>query len=234
RLAVDDGFSTIVVTPHQLGNSAGNRGDTIRRKTAQVQQFLQQHDVALRILPGADVRIEPDLVEKLQNGDVLTLADRRRHVLLELPHDVYLPLDGLLSQLASAGITCILSHPERNLGILAQPQVLAPLVDAGCLLQVTAGALIGTFGPRIEKFATWMVQKRLVHFVATDAHSSRSRRPLLRRAFDRVAQLISKETAVDLCCRNPASVVAGSAVLPLRTCPRKTGVSGWFRWNKAG
>ena len=234
RLAVADGISTIVATPHQLGCHAGNSGDAIRRKAGQVQQFLQQHDVSLRILPGADVRIEPDLVGKLRDGEVLTLADKRRHVLLELPHEVYLPLEGLLSKLDAAGIKGILSHPERNLGILGQPGVLPPLVDAGCLLQITSGALIGTFGPQVAKFATTLVQKRLVHFVATDAHGSRSRRPLLRRAFHRVAELIGEEAAVDLCCRNPASAAAGTDVVSLRPSPRKIGLGSWFPWSKAG
>jgi len=234
RMAVADGISTIVATPHQLGNCAGNGGDAIRQKVADVQQFLQQHHVPLRVLPGADVRIEPDLIPKLRSGEVLTLADRRRYVLLELPHEVYLPLDGLLSKLAAAGIRGILTHPERNLGILGQPRVLEPLVTAGCLLQITAGALTGTFGPQIEKFATSLVQKRLVHFVATDAHGCRTRRPLLRRAFDRVAQLLGHEAAVDLCCRNPALAVEGRDVASLPLRPRQTGLSSWFRWNKAG
>lgn len=242
RLAVADGISTIVATPHQLGNCAGNSGDAIRQKVVEVQQFLQQHHVPLRVLPGADVRIEPDLVSKLRNGEVLTIADRRRHVLLELPHEVYFPLDGLLSKLAAAGILGILTHPERNLGILGQPRVLQPLVDAGCLMQITAGALLGTFGPQIEKFATSLVQKRLVHFVATDAHGCRTRRPLLRRAFDRVAKLVGHEVALDLCCRNPASVIEGRDVASLSPSSRRTGfasgfgsgLSGWFRWNKAG
>ena len=234
RMAVADGISTIVATPHQLGNCAGTSGDAIRRKVVDVQQLLEQHRVPLRVLPGADVRIEPDLVAKLRDGEVLTLADKRRHVLLELPHEVYFPMDGLLSKLSAAGIRGILTHPERNLGILGQPRVLPPLVEAGCLLQVTAGALTGTFGSQIEKFATSLVQKRLVHFVATDAHGCRTRRPLLRRAFDRVTQLIGREAALDLCCRNPISVIKGHDIAPPSPSSGQTGLSSWFRWNKAG
>ncbi len=81
------------------------------------------------MLPGADVRIEPDLVRKIRSGEVLTLGDRRRHVLLELPHDVYLPLDRVLGELKAAGLIGVLSHPERNRGILNQPGVLRPLVE---------------------------------------------------------------------------------------------------------
>ncbi len=233
EIAVADGISTVVATPHQLGSFGQNRGEAIRGKVDQLQKFLDRHGVSLRVVPGADVRIEADMVRKIQQGEVLTLGDRRRHVLLELPHEVYLALDRFLPALRAAGLVGILSHPERNMGILGQPHVVSELVDAGCLMQVTAGSLFGAFGPQIEQFAQLLVRQRLVHFVATDAHGSRSRRPLLRRAFDCVVQLVGYETAVDVCCRNPAAVVAGGHVAsPSR---KVSGPHlGWFPWKKAG
>lgn len=233
RLAVDDGISTIVATPHQLGVYGRNRGDAIRAQTERLQRFLDRQGVALRVLPGADVRIEPGMIPKLQSGEVLTLADRRRHVLLELPHEFYFPLQGLLADLNVAGMVGILSHPERNLGILARRHLLPPLVEAGCLLQVTAGSLVGTFGPQVRKLARWMIRQRLVHCVSTDAHGAKSRRPLLRRGFDCVARLAGEQMAVDLCCRNPALVVAGKTVMPPRGKPAQPGPAGWFRRRKA-
>ena len=233
EIAVADGISTVVTTPHQLGAFGCNRGNMIRERVEQLQQFLDEREIPLRVVPGGDVRIEPDLVHRIQQGDVLTLADQHRHVLLELPHELYLPLDRLLSSLRTAGMVGILSHPERNMGILGQPRRVESLVDAGCLMQVTAGALMGTFGSQVEKLARSLVRHGLVHFIATDAHGAKARRPLLRRAFDCVVQLAGYETAVELCCRNPAAVVAGEEV----TSDRKLGNlkrSGWFHWSRAG
>jgi protein-tyrosine phosphatase len=216
RLAVDDGTSTVIATPHQLGNYGGNHGDAIRQLVADVQQRLDGAQIPLTVLPGADVRIEPEMVEKLVRGDVLTLGDHRRHVLLELPHELYLPLEPVLEQLSRRKMVGILSHPERNQGILRQPDVLAPLVEAGCLLQITAGSLCGTFGPECQQFCERLLAEGMVHFVATDAHGPRSRRPLLRRAFERVVELLGEPTAIDLCSRNPGCVAAGQPVTPGR------------------
>jgi protein-tyrosine phosphatase len=190
--------------------------------------------VALRVLPGADVRVQADLIPKIHSGKVVTLADQRRHVLLELPHELYLPLDRLLSDLDAAGMTGILSHPERNRGILAQPRLLPPLVDAGCLLQVTAGSLLGAFGSQVQSFARWLVTQGLAHFVATDAHGSKSRRPLMRGAFDRVADLAGLRVADQLCRHNPARVVAGQRIAQGRRKPARAGLAHWLRWGKAG
>lgn len=229
ELAVAEGISTVVATPHQLGNYGRNRGATIRAGTAELQELLCRRGIALTVLPGADVRVEPDLIAKIRSGDVLTLADRGRYVLLELPHEVYLPLDRLLSALDAAGLVGILSHPERNQGILARRAVLDPLVDAGCLLQVTAGSLVGTFGPHVKAFTEWLLGQGLVHFIATDAHGAKSRRPLMRRAFDRAAELAGDRAAREMCCENPAAVVNDKHVLRGGRKPRGLGLGGWFR-----
>lgn len=251
RLAVAEGIRTIIATPHQLGNHARNRGETIRAKVDEFNELLGAQGVPLDVLPGADVRIEPDLVSRVRSGDVLSLADQRTYVLLELPHEVYLPLDRLLGELQAAGMVGILSHPERNQGILGQPRVLEDLLARGCLMQITAGSLAGTFGTQSQAMAERMVVQGIVHFVATDAHGVKSRRPLMQRAFRRVAQLAGVETANRVCSVNPACVVANRRLAsPGRRPasgsrkpaggPRKPAQGGWraalgglFGWRKA-
>jgi protein-tyrosine phosphatase len=212
RTAIADGTAAIIATPHQLGSFGQNRGDDIRRRVGELQQQLDAADMPLKVLPGADVRIEPGMVEAVLRGEVLSLGDHRRHVLLELPHELYLPLEPVLDELSRRKMVGVLSHPERNQGILRQRNLLGSLVDAGCLLQVTAGSICGTFGPQCRQFSEWLLAEGLVHFVATDAHGPRSRRPLMRRAFERVVELTDAATALDLCRRNPANVAAGQSV----------------------
>jgi len=220
RIAVDQGTTTIIATPHQLGNFGRNTGDDIRRRVSELQKWLSDAGIPLSVLPGADVRIEDGLVARLVSRDVLTLGDYGRHVLLELPHEIYLPFESLLEDLARRNIVGILSHPERNHGILRRREVLQPLVEAGCLMQVTGGSLSGMFGPASQELAEWMLNQGFVHFVATDAHGTSSRRPLMRRAFDRVCELADEETAIELCGLNPGLVAEGRAVKPgRRTVP---------------
>jgi protein-tyrosine phosphatase len=226
--AVADGIATIIATPHQLGNHSQNSGQMIREAAVEFQRLLDQRHVPLQILPGADVRIEPDLLRRIRIGDVVTSADRRRHVLLELPHDVYVPLDRLLEELRAAGIVGILSHPERNRGLLRQPDVLHHLVERGCLLQVTAGSLTGAFGSQVQKFADSLVEQGLVHFVATDAHGVKSRPPLLGPAFARVVDLAGDTVAIELFCLNPKAVATGGTIPRRRQKIRRPAWIGRF------
>jgi protein-tyrosine phosphatase len=233
RTAAGDGIAAVIATPHQLGNYGHNRAETIHQLVAELQAVLDRCEIPLCVLPGADVRIEPEMIRKVLAGEVLTLGGRSRYLLLELPHELYVPLDGLLRELEQARLVGILSHPERNLGILGRQQLADSLVDAGCLMQVTAGSLIGTFGPQIQAAAERMLTRGLVHFLATDAHSPRSRRPLMRRAFDRAVELVGLDAARDLCCRNPARVVTDQQVPMGRRQVERTGLARWFSSRRA-
>lgn len=220
RLATSDGIQAIVVTPHQLGPFAHTRGETIRAQAEAFARALNEERVALRILPGAELRIEPgfaasELVARLKGGELLTLADQRRHVLVDLPEQAYVGLDDLLAELTAAGMVAILAHPERNREILARPERLHPLVAAGCLLQVTAGSLLGEFGADVQQLADRLIRQGIVQLVASDAHHIHFRRPVLAAAFDHVAQHAGVEAARVLFHLNPASIVAGRPVVSI-------------------
>lgn len=216
RLAVADGTSTIVATPHQAGSFSQNRGPDIRLLATELQQRLDAAAIPLRVLPGGEIRIETGLADGLAREELLTLGDHRHHVLIELPFEIYLPLDSILEELAHQKLTAILAHPERNDGLCRRPELLAPLVDAGCLTQLTAGSLCGTFGPESKELAEWLLEMGLVHIVSSDGHGPRARRPLLRRAHERVEALVDRQTADDLCGHNPARVASGQSVRPGR------------------
>jgi protein-tyrosine phosphatase len=233
RLAIDNGISTIVATPHQLGNFGHNRGDDIRRCVVKLQQRLDEAKLALKVLCGGEARIEPGLTHRILSGEVLTLGNHGRHVLIELPHELYLPLEPVLDDLSRHHIVGILAHPERNAGILSRPNVLAPLVERGCLLQVTAGSICGSFGPECQQLCEQLLSEGLVHFVATDAHRPRGRRPLMRPAFERVAELTDERTAIALCSSNPAAVAAGQNVAPIRCQSSSRRKRKWFTRKSA-
>lgn len=239
RLAIAEGISTIIATPHQPGGEAVS-SRKVRERTEHFRQYLARHGVPLEIVPGAEVRIAPDLVRLIETGEVLTLAEQGRYLLLELPAEIYMPLERVLEDLRRAGITAILAHPERNAGILAHPRVVGELVEAGGLMQVTANSLLGAFGRDVQKITERFLSAGLVHFVASDAHGSKSRRPMMRRAFERVRDLAGYQTACDVCCFNAQDVLANRGLSvhprPLETdSPQPVfSLAKWFQRRRAG
>lgn len=214
RISVEQGVDTIVVTPHQLGAFADNRGDDIRRRTAELQFELDQRGILLRLLPGGDVRIEDHMIAGLESGEVMSLGDHRKHVLLELPHELYFPLEPVLDALERIGMTGVLSHPERNAGLLARQDLIEPLVERGCLMQVTAGSLVGGFGPDSQAMSERMATRGMIHFLSTDGHSPKRRRPRLGEALQTAEKLVGEAAAYQWCRDNPRAVAEGRAVCP--------------------
>ena len=224
EIAAADGIEAVVATPHQLGGYAHNTAEMIRRQTFRLQELLDRRRIGIRLFPGADIRIEPDLVAKIRAGKVLTLADAGRHVLLELPHDTYFPLDNLLREMRFSGLVAVLSHPERNRALRGRPQIVRNLGKQGCLFQITAGSLLGKFGPAAQEFSAWMVKKRLAHLVGTDAHGSKSRLPVLGDAFRQIGRWIGEAGAMDLCFHRAAAIIHSGNNLSLPwIVPRRAG-----------
>ena len=210
--AVINGTNAVIATPHQMGSNIGITADVIKTGVASLRHHINLKNIELTILPGADIRIDPELPKLLKHGLVLTLADRGKHVLLELPHDTYYPINQLLKSLRKQGLVGILSHPERNRGIIKDPEVMWDVIEAGGLLQITAASLTGAFGSSCQEIAELAVDEGLIHFIASDAHDTKHRPFGMRDAYDTICDMAGEKIADLVCCENPARVFEGDDV----------------------
>jgi protein-tyrosine phosphatase len=155
RALAADGIETVVATPHQLGRFEGcYDAGTIRDAVAELNGSLRDAGIPLTILPGADVRLDERIPRLIETGDVLTVADRRRYLLLELPHEVFIDPQSLLPGLASIGVAAILTHPERHVHLARNPGLVERWVEFDMCLQLTAGSFGGGFG-QLSQDAAW-------------------------------------------------------------------------------
>jgi protein-tyrosine phosphatase len=112
-------------------------------------------------------------------------------------------------QLQLAGLTPILTHPERNLTLQTDQPRMMDWLRAGVLVQVTAGSVLGKMGKTAQRVAHQLLEKRWVHFLATDAHNTSSRPPRIREAYNLVANKYSTSYAHALCLTNPLAAFLG-------------------------
>jgi protein-tyrosine phosphatase len=106
-------------------------------------------------------------------------------------------------------VTAIITHPERNAILRQSPQRVIEWVEFGCAVQVTANALTGFWGSRVEKVATWLLEHEAVHVLASDAHDTKHRTPVLSQARQVVAATYGDELANALVEDNPRAILAG-------------------------
>ena len=222
RMALEEGVSGIAATPHLYHDLFPTDRDSILAALQGMRGALEEAGVCLALYAGADVRLVPDLAERLDRGECLTL-NHGRYFLLELPHRVLPPnLGDAVSSLVAAGRVPVITHPERNAAILRREEILLDLLGRGALCQVTAGSLTGEFGRESERLARRLVEAGAVHFLASDAHSTSWRPPGLARGLDAARRLLGDEAARRLVDENPRAVLADLPleVAPVRTLPR--------------
>ncbi|MEN6548282.1 MAG: CpsB/CapC family capsule biosynthesis tyrosine phosphatase [Armatimonadia bacterium] len=180
RLAVADGTQVIAATPHVDDTYKYPDPDLIRALTARFNERLRAEKIPLQVLPGAEVRVGTDLLEKLQSGQVMTLGDRGKHVLLELPTSSHALYAGeLFFRLQLAGYIPVLAHVERVALFRSQPGLLRDFHDRGCLLQVNAESLSGRGGWTRRRYTQKLLREGLIDIVASDGHNTNDRKPLL-------------------------------------------------------
>ena len=176
RAFVNAGFDTVVATPH---TSDGHPApEIINTRLRELQSKLDYLSIPLKILPGAEQQIEPDILERLQKSEILTL-NNTRYFLLELPFFQPLPqyTEELLFTLVANGYRPVIPHPERISELQKDFNLLYRLHRAGAIYQVTWGALTGLLGNPARETALAMLTANLAHLFSTDAHSADS--PLL-------------------------------------------------------
>lgn len=184
--AVEQGIHTIVATPHHKNGTFDNTKDSILTLVSILQELFVQEDIPLTVLPGQEIRINGDMLDDMEKGELLTLNETK-YIFVELPtQDVPRYTKQMLYNLQVAGYTPIIVHPERNEVLLEEPDKLYELVRKGALTQVTAGSITGAFGKTVQKFTMQILEANLTHFIASDAHNTTSRGFVMQEAFQEV------------------------------------------------
>ena len=206
RIAADDGITHVVCTPHA---SSRYRFDPprVQALVAELRQAVANSGIRLILGAGCDFHLSYDNVRDAVENPRRYTINGGDYLLIELP-DYALPptLEETFYTLRLAGMTPILTHPERNPSLQQDTSRLADWVRDGMLTQVTAASVVGLMGRKAQKLTERLLADRWVHFVATDAHNIATRPPHMRAARDHIAARYGDTLAQKLCTENPQAV----------------------------
>ncbi|MBU4602837.1 tyrosine protein phosphatase [bacterium] len=209
RQASEDGIKTIVATPHTFNGIYENYPQAIEEKVKILNQKLKENNISLQILPGSEVHLNADIIERLKKQNIMTL-NQTKYLLLEFPVDqIPHQIEEILFRIQIMGIIPIFSHVERNLEFQRKPDSLANLIQKGALAQLTAASLCGIFGSPTRKFAQKLLTNDLIYCIASDAHSdSKSgRNAILSKALAEASKIIGYQAALNLVHSNPQKII---------------------------
>jgi protein-tyrosine phosphatase len=182
RAAVADGTRTILATPH-VNDDPRIGPELVAERLAELRPALAEAEIPLEVLPGGEIAIWRlvDLDDAALRAPALGGSP---YVLVESPFSpVVGDFEPMVLDLHARGHRVLLAHPERCPAFQRDPARLERLADAGVLVQITAGSMVGAFGSTVRRFTAGLLRDGLAHVVASDAHDAVKRPPGLTAGF---------------------------------------------------
>ena len=206
RLAIRDGITHIVATPHADDSYVYNP-DRVRDLVTELDNKIGDR---LGIGVGCDLHLSFENIEDaIAHPQRYTIASKQ-YLLVELSEYGIPPgISDSFRRLQATGIVPIITHPERNRILQQRPERVLEWVDAGCLVQVTASAITGLWGDIAGRVAMWLLENDAVHVLASDAHDDKYRKPILSEARDAVGRRFGADLAFELVRDNPEAILNG-------------------------
>lgn len=210
--SIAEGTTHIVCTPH-LNHTYQFRPEANQQALDRIRERL---DGRLTLATGCEFHLTDDHMALLCQDPGRYTLNQGRYLLVELSEFSLPPhIEDWFDDIHALGLTPIVAHPERNPLLLRQLDRISDWVLSGVLLQLTGASLAGRFGKRAEEFSKELLDRGLVHLVASDAHAVKMRGPSMRRAYEFLAARYGAQTAERLCSGNPKAIFFGETLLPV-------------------
>lgn len=211
-IAEKDGTTAVCVTPHLFRMTRhGDDLGLLRQRMVDFDAEVRRSGIGLEIHWGAEVFIHAEVVRVIELYRFT--VDQTSYVFLEFPSGgVPVGAAAVLSQLLGKGFVPIISHPERNRGFAARPEILFEFVTMGCVGQVTAASLTGELGKDVRATAGLFLANNLVHLIASDAHRALGRPPGLSRALEAASKIVGESKARAMVTEIPKAILENRAL----------------------
>jgi protein-tyrosine phosphatase len=226
RQGMEDGIRGAVCTSHVLNRLDDDLEGKLQYKFAQLQDMVQRNKLNFQLWLGSEVHCQANFNAGFKTA---TINGNGKYIMIELPlASVPENVGDMFFQMQLKGVAPILVHPERNSVLASRIEKIFSFVQRGVLVQVNAGSLTGDFGKKVRQTAVKMLDHGLVHFVASDCHSTGSRPMKLSKAYSIVSERCGRESAQRIFSLHPRQAIEGDAIqvqepLPLEKIKRR-----WF------
>jgi len=208
RYALKAEVEIVVATPHLLEGTFDIEVTARDQLVIELQNKAKENGINIQIKAGYECYISPKTLVQNDKLIDLTINNNGMYILVELPmHSIPLYVENIFLSLKDRGITPVIAHPERNIVISRDPNVLLNFLSKGCVAQLNAGSILGYYGRVIRETAKILLLHNLVHLVASDMHSIKS--PMMFQALPVVSALVGNDKASYMFNVVPHRIVMG-------------------------
>lgn len=214
NMAAKAGTTDLVGTPHASPQYPFDY-DLVQERLRIVQEATGG---VLRLYSGCDFHLSYDNIQDALENPRKYTVNQNSYLLVEFSDLlIFRNTQDIFARMLDAGMFPIVTHPERNALIRQRIDELAAWFDAGAYMQVTAQSLLGRFGKPAQEFARTLLDRNLVHFIASDGHHVQHRPPTMDAAYAWLEANHGKALAEAVCVTNPRATLTGDPVdLPER------------------
>lgn len=219
RAAAADGITHMIATPHANDRWHYDR-EYLQGLLAQLQERVGD---AIKLGLGCDFHLSFENIQDAVKHPTRYVIGGTRYLLVEFSNfSIPQQTNDSFMALGNAGMTPIITHPERNPILRESLQRVVEWAEQGCVVQVTGSSLTGFWGDRARKAALWLMEHEAVHVLATDAHEMEKRVPILSKSRDAAKEICGAEIAEALVEANPRAIIENQ-LLPYFPRPAGTG-----------
>ena len=207
RMAWEGGTRVMVLTPHYRGVFKKKKPDDLRNAFETFCSAARERFPEMQFVLGMEAHYQTDLPERIEQGRVLTLADSE-YVLLEFrSNSLRTEIVRGVVDVIRFGYTPIIAHVERYQAFCKDFSLVDEVLSYGALIQLNADSVLGKHGFWVKRFCAKVLRRGKAHFIASDAHDTQMRTPVLEKCFSHVKRKYGEEYAAKLFCRNAQIVI---------------------------
>lgn len=166
------GYQKIITTPHIMGDFYKNSRKNIMPGLEAIREALAEKGLSVQVDAAAEYMVDEAFDQKIEKKELLTFGKDQKLVLIELPFMTE-PFNfrSALFELKLAGYKPVLAHPERYTYFYARRDKYEELIDQGIYFQLNMLSLTGHYSTQTQRIAEFLIDKKMVHFVGSDAHN---------------------------------------------------------------
>ena len=198
-------ITDVIVTPHFRRHMFPHPAEKIEEAYQNLSGYAQTKGIHL--YPGCEYHVDHDIFHNLQNGRVHTLADTR-YVLTEYSYtDDLSRIVEYTQELVMRGYQPVIAHAERCQVFQRKPKLIYEATDAGALIQLNAGSVLGKEGWGVKKTARKLLDLEAADFIASDTHDLDERACHMEECFELVSRKYGEKTARRLFHENAQQIL---------------------------
>jgi protein-tyrosine phosphatase len=211
RYLAENGFDTIVATPHIIPGLYNNTPEKILERLKEVTISLEEENINLKLLPGAEYYLDYVFYKNLSKPhDLMTLNRTGKYILVEFPMaGVPNIAKEIVFRIKVSGLSPVLAHPERYATIIEKPEKAIELHSMGFILQMNLGSLNGGYGSAVKKTAEKLLSEGIIYCVALDIHNIEQAKACVEHGISALRNIAGDDGVKTLLFENPSNLISG-------------------------